>query len=156
MKKLLIHLTLVLALFGTLLFRVPLVQAQAPTADCNPTTTNEALKCGTDNSAGVPVGSDPGNSLSDTIANVLNVMSAVIAALATVMIIVGGARFVASGGKEDSVKGAKSTITYAIVGLIVVALAQIVVHFVLNNVNQTTDSGATSSTTPPIEQPGGK
>ena len=35
----------------------------------------------------------------------------------------------------EGTKAARQTIVYAIIGLVVVALAQIIVHFVLNNVN---------------------
>ena len=47
------------------------------------------------------------------------------------MIIFAGFRYITGHGKEENVKTAKNTILYAIVGLVVVALAQTVVHFVL-------------------------
>jgi hypothetical protein len=53
------------------------------------------------------------------------------------MIIYAGFRYVTSGGREDAVKGAKNTILYAIIGLVVVALSQIIVHYVLS---QTADA----------------
>ena len=53
---------------------------------------------------------------------------------AVMMIIVGGFRYITSGGASDSVSSAKNTIIYAIVGLVVVALAQFIVQFVLNRV----------------------
>jgi hypothetical protein len=49
------------------------------------------------------------------------------------MIIIGGLKYITSGGESSNVSGAKNTIIYAIVGLIVVALAQFIVHFVLAN-----------------------
>jgi hypothetical protein len=49
------------------------------------------------------------------------------------MIIVGGLRYVTSGGSDASVTGAKNTILYAVIGLVIVALAQVLVHFVLSN-----------------------
>ena len=77
-------------------------------------------------------------SISHLIKSVVNIVSVVVGAVAVVMIIVGGFRYVTSGGKQESVQGAKNTILYAIIGLVIVALAQIVVHFVLNNVNNAT------------------
>jgi hypothetical protein len=47
------------------------------------------------------------------------------------MIIYGGFRYVTSGGNDASVSGAKNTIIYALIGLVIVALAQVIVHFVL-------------------------
>ena len=52
--------------------------------------------------------------------------------VAVIMIIVGGFKYITSGGESSKVSGAQSTILYAVVGLVVVVLAQIIVHFVLN------------------------
>ena len=49
------------------------------------------------------------------------------------MIIWGGFKYITSGGAQDKVKGAKDTLLYAIIGLIIVALAQVIVRFVLSN-----------------------
>jgi hypothetical protein len=54
------------------------------------------------------------------------------------MIIYAGFRYVSSGGNDDAVKGAKNTILYAIIGLVIVALAQIIVHFVLAKTTKAT------------------
>ena len=109
--------------------------------DCSktaPTTTQEAIQCGTDNTAGVPQGGNAGKSINDTIAWVVNLISVVVGVAAVIMVLVGGVRFVSSGGNEDSIKGAKSTVTYALVGLLFVAVAQLIVHFVLYHVTQAT------------------
>jgi hypothetical protein len=68
--------------------------------------------------------------------SIINVLSAVVGVVAVVMIIVGGLRYVTSGGNDASVTGAKNTIMYAIIGLVIVALAQIIVRFVLTKVTQ--------------------
>jgi hypothetical protein len=67
---------------------------------------------------------------------IINLLSAVVGILAVIMIIVAGFRYITSGGRDEAVKGAKNTILYAIVGLVVVALAQIIVHFVLAKTHQ--------------------
>jgi hypothetical protein len=48
------------------------------------------------------------------------------------MIIVGGVKYVTSGGSSEKTTSAKDTILFAVVGLIVVALAQVIVRFVLH------------------------
>ncbi|MBX4197631.1 pilin [Candidatus Saccharibacteria bacterium] len=53
--------------------------------------------------------------------------------IAVIMIIVGGFRYITSGGNPESTKSARNTILYAIIGLVVVALAQIIVRFVLSS-----------------------
>ena len=75
------------------------------------------------------------NRVDSLVSTVINIISVVVGIIAVIMIIIGGFRYVASGGKQESVQGAKNTILYAIIGLVIVALAQIVVHFVINKVN---------------------
>jgi beta-lactamase regulating signal transducer with metallopeptidase domain len=65
---------------------------------------------------------------------VLDIFSVIVGIAAVIMIVVGGLKYTISGGDSTRVSGAKDTILFAIVGLVVVALAQIIVHFVLTNV----------------------
>jgi hypothetical protein len=57
--------------------------------------------------------------------------------LGVIMLIVTGLRYITSSGSTESVAAAKRTLIYVVVGLVVVALAQIIVRFVLK---QTTSS----------------
>lgn len=70
--------------------------------------------------------------VNDTIKLALNLFSAIVGIIAVVMIIVGGIQYITSGGDSGNVTKAKNTILYAVIGLVVVALAQIIVKFVLN------------------------
>jgi len=81
-----------------------------------------------------------GSSISDVFKLVVNVLSVVAGAVAVIMIVVAGFRFVTSGGDSNSVSAARNTIVYAIVGLIVVALAQVIVRFVLHKLGNGTVS----------------
>jgi hypothetical protein len=125
-----------------------LTPALSYAADCNATDTASAIQCGTDNAAGVPNGSQSASStLNSTTENVINILSLVAGAAAVIMLIVGGFRYVTSAGNPESAKGAKNTILYAVIGLIIVGAAQIIVHFVLYNTTQT-PSDTNSSTGP--------
>lgn len=64
--------------------------------------------------------------------NVVNIFSFVVGAISVIMIIYGGFRYITSGGSSEGVGAAKSTLIYAIVGLVIVALAQLIVQFVLS------------------------
>lgn len=75
------------------------------------------------------------NKLNKLIAKVINIVSVIVAVVAVIMIIVGGFKYITSGGDSNNVTGAKNTILYAIIGLIIVALAQFIVKFVLNTSN---------------------
>jgi hypothetical protein len=70
--------------------------------------------------------------LSDIITVIINVVSIVVGVVAVIMIIFGGLKYVTSGGESSNVSSAKNTILYAIIGLVVVALAQFIVKFVLD------------------------
>jgi len=75
----------------------------------------------------------PATPLNDTITNVVNLLSSITGVLAVIMIIYGGFRYVTSGGASDKVTNAKNIILYALIGIVVVALAQLIVKFVLNH-----------------------
>ena len=70
--------------------------------------------------------------LNTLIKNNINIFSVLVGIVAVIMIIIGGFRYITSGGDSGNVTGAKNTILYAIVGLVIVALAQFIVKFVLN------------------------
>lgn len=74
---------------------------------------------------------DATGKVNDAVRLALNLFSAVVGIIAVVMIIVGGIKYITSGGDSGNVTSAKNTILYAIIGLVVVALAQIIVRFVL-------------------------
>ncbi|HEX5798452.1 MAG TPA: hypothetical protein VFX79_03795 [Candidatus Saccharimonadales bacterium] len=70
-------------------------------------------------------------SFSDLVTLVINVLSIVVGIIAVIMVIWGGFKFITSGGDSSKVTSARNTIIYAIIGLIIVALAQTIVKFVL-------------------------
>lgn len=77
---------------------------------------------------------DAQEKVNSIIATVINIFSLVVGVVSVIMIIIGGLKYITSGGESGNVTGAKNTILYAIVGLVIVALAQIIVKFVLNRV----------------------
>ena len=62
---------------------------------------------------------------------VVNILSVLVGIVAVIMIIFGGFRYITSGGESGSVSGAKNTLLFAIVGLVIVALAQVIVRWVI-------------------------
>ncbi|MBA3757246.1 TrbC/VirB2 family protein [Candidatus Saccharibacteria bacterium] len=77
---------------------------------------------------------DATEKINDLIRSVINLLSAIVGVIAVIMIIVGGLRYITSGGNDTSVTSAKNTILYAIIGLIIVALAQVLVRFTLSKI----------------------
>jgi len=55
----------------------------------------------------------------------------IIGAISVLMLIYGGIRYTTSGGNEKSVSAAKSTIMFAVVGIVVAVLAYAIVNWVI-------------------------
>lgn len=68
------------------------------------------------------------------ISQIVNVLSIIVGIVAVIMIIYGGFRYITSGGESGSVTTAKNTILYAILGLVIVAIAQFIVKFILHKI----------------------
>lgn len=134
--------SIVLITLASSLFMLPSL-ALADVANCTPPlTTQQAINCGVCGvSSNCPTSTQSAKSLSDTVASVINVLSIVVGIVAVIMIILAGFRYITSGGKQESIASAKNSLIYAIVGLVIVALAQLIVQFVLNT---TTNSGNNS------------
>ncbi len=102
--------------------------------------------CGTDADA-------DSSSVSSTIETVINILSVIGAVIAVIMIIIGGMKFITSQGDGNSTAGARNTIIYAVVGLVIIALAQVIVQFVVGRVGS--DPPASQNVPPPLPPDGG-
>src|SRR3990167_6224576 len=99
---------------------------------------NQQLCSGTNLDINAPCNpSDPGaeSKVNNILKLVINLFSIIVGVIAVVMIIVGGVKYITSGGASEKVTGAKNTILFAVVGLFILALAQIIVRFVLSKVS---------------------
>lgn len=104
---------------------------------------DKSVECGVElqaeavtNGSGNCTVTDSSARVNDLIKLVINIFSLVVGVVSIIMIIVGGLRYIISGGDSGNVTSAKNTILYAIVGLVVVALAQVIVRYVLGRVRQ--------------------
>lgn len=97
---------------------------------CEGLEFNEGDSTSCDDSDGEKVGS--------TISNIVNIASLVVGVVAVIMVVVGGFKYVTSQGDSGGITSAKNTIIYAVVGLIIVALAQVIVRFVVNRTSDST------------------
>lgn len=80
-------------------------------------------------SAAQPTGS--ASNLQTNIKNITNTLLIAVGVISVIMIIIGGIRYALSGGDENGVKGAKDTILYAVIGVVVSLLAYAIVNFVI-------------------------
>lgn len=71
-------------------------------------------------------------SVNSTIKTVIRILSIIVGVVAVIMIIIGGFLYVTSGGDAQKTSNAKNTLLFAVIGLVIVALAQVIVNFVIN------------------------
>lgn len=76
-------------------------------------------------------GTSSSTDLPALIASVINILLFIAGAVAVIMIIIGGLRYIASNGDQTHIKAAKDTILYSVIGLIVALLAFAIVNFVV-------------------------
>lgn len=107
---------------------VPAVATYAATCSQNSLTVQSGANCAQGNNT--PSDIQGQNGIFKT---VVNVMLFIIGAVAVIMLIIGGIRYTISGGDSNAVTGAKNTILYAIVGIIVAILAYAIVNFVIGS-----------------------
>ena len=137
-----------LLISATLMFIVPAATATTlgtvTAASCNNGVANSIVKgvndsAPTDNGANGSVDCDSSHVDNSSITNlakrIITTFSIVVGAASVIMIIYGGFRYIISGGESGRVGAAKNSLIYAIVGLVIVALAQLIIHFVLNQAN---------------------
>ena len=79
-------------------------------------------------------GNVAGSNFEDILKAIINILTVAVGAICVVMIIIGGFRYVVSAGDSNATAGAKNTILYALVGLVVVIFARTIVGFVLSKV----------------------
>lgn len=113
----------------------PALVPVAAYAACSPIA--KGINQGANGAAGTSEACDTGtgvneSSITSAARKIVNLISIVVGVVAVVMIIFGGFRYITSGGDSGKVGNAKNSLIYAIVGLIIVALAQLIVRFVLN------------------------
>ena len=66
------------------------------------------------------------------LSTVVNILSALGAFLAVIIIIIGGTKMVVSSGDANSVASARRTVLYAVISLAIIGGAQLAVRFIIN------------------------
>ena len=70
------------------------------------------------------------SSLQTVFGNVVNVALALAAIVLFIMLIIGGFRYITAGGDPKGVEGARKTLTYAIAGIVLIALSYLILSFI--------------------------
>ena len=65
----------------------------------------------------------------------INIISIIVGVVALIFVILGGLKFITSGSNPQDVSKARETVIYALVGLMIAGLAQVIVQFFLKKIN---------------------
>ena len=85
--------------------------------------------------AGAPVfAGTSSSSLPVAVVNIINILLTVAGLVAALYLIYGGVTYITSQGDSSKAETAKSTIVYALAGLVVIGLSAAIVNFVLSAV----------------------
>ena len=121
------------ALAFSLLFTPVLLSPVGTAAACpNSNTAKGQVLSGVEETGG----DCDGGGVNSLVQNIVNILSMIVGIAAVIMIIIAGLKYVTSNGDSGSVSSAKSTLMYAIIGIIVAALAQVLVRIALSATNQ--------------------
>ncbi|MHB1864873.1 MAG: pilin [Candidatus Saccharimonadales bacterium] len=88
-----------------------------------------------------------GNTIQSIAHTAVTIMSLVVGAISIIMIMVAGLKFVTSGGDSNGVASARKTLIYAVIGIFVAVLAQLLVHYVLSTSNKIQNSSYLNKST---------
>lgn len=83
-------------------------------SECNPTTGSGCVKAST------------------MVTNLIHWVARISGAVAVIFVVVGGAGYITASGDPSKIQKAKTTILYALIGLVIVALTEIITAFVSN------------------------
>jgi hypothetical protein len=126
MKTINIIVLSLVALFGFALFAVSVSNVEVLAQ------TEDYILDGIDKT-GTSTG-DAEDSVDNVVATVVNFLSWLIGVVSVIFVLWGGFKYVTSSGESGKTSQAKNTIIYALIGLVIAALAQILVRFVLAQV----------------------
>lgn len=120
MKKIIFFPAFLFSYFSTLLFPLPvLAAAKGCVTELTDPTTKITYK-------DVP----SLGCLADTIMNLINFLLGMIAAVTLIFLLIGILRLIISQGDPKALDGAKKTITYALLGFLIVFFSALIINFV--------------------------
>jgi hypothetical protein len=110
------------------------ILAEPAYAACGNSSAAQQVSTGIDETTNA---SCDASGVNKAIALAVDILTLVVGAAAVIALIWSGFKYVTSGGDTNKVANAKSTLIYAVVGIAVVGLAQVLVHFIISTAANT-------------------
>jgi len=125
--------TIINAMLLPILMLLPAVTLAMPAyAACGNSTAAQQVSTGIDETSGA---SCDDSQVNGTIRTAVTILSLAIGATSIIVIMISAFKYIVSGGEQNKVANAKSSLIYAMIGLAVAAMAEFLVHFVLYQAN---------------------
>ncbi|MFA5004362.1 MAG: hypothetical protein WC498_03770 [Candidatus Saccharimonadales bacterium] len=105
------------------------VAAYSPLGDACSAAGNNSSACANANTQNNPLTGPNG-----TFVKVTRIIALIAGVAAVIMIVIGGLQFITSGGDSQRVSGARNMILYAVIGLVIIVLAQAIITFIISKV----------------------
>lgn len=133
---------LVISLFMQLIIMSPVVVSASktpavPVDPCSEASESPFCNNKTQNPPATNAVNDPLSPIlgrSSIFYKIIQTVTLLTGAISIIMIMVGGFRYIVSGGDSTATKAAKDTILYAVIGLAIAIFAQTIITFVLSNI----------------------
>lgn len=129
----------ILRKLGLLLGVVSLVGLGASVASATPVMAADCANgadCLSKGTSGLETGGSNSSDWKSAFKAVTNTLLMLIGAVAVIMLVIGGFRYVISNGEQSQVANAKNTILYAIIGIVVAIFAYAIVNFIIDSLAQ--------------------
>jgi hypothetical protein len=97
----------------------------------------QGVDCGADAGGGSAICQDKGKNkdpltgTNGVLVKITNIVAIVAGIAAVVIIVLAGIRFITAGGSSEDIAGARRTIVYAVIGLIIIVLGRTLIVFVI-------------------------
>lgn len=75
-----------------------------------------------------------GVTVSKIVSVAIEILSYIVGIAAIIMVIIGGFKYITSNGDASKASSAKNTLIYALIGILVAGLAQVIVQFVIDRI----------------------
>jgi len=92
----------------------------------------------TGNSQSCNNGKDLNSGVKNLAGTVTTDFSIVVGAISVIMIIYAGFKYITSGGSNENTNSARNILMYAVIGLVIAVIAQLIVHLVINSATKIT------------------
>lgn len=143
MKKIVVMLALVTSMLAPAALGSGVAYAADPQQNTDPFGSSNAkgqVCSGINGSSAAGSCTAPGKTVEDIVKTVLNLLSSFIGIIAVIMVIVSGFKYITAAGDSGKISSAKSTLMYALIGIVIVAMAQFITQFVLKQATNDTTS----------------